>query len=98
MPFELTIQVALFAVAVLCAMYAIGACVCRLRYPSREIKHAWKLFYVIMLGLAGWALCDLLSNGHTLFQQVVCVGLAMYIHLTKDAWINGIPSYCKTAS
>jgi hypothetical protein len=98
MPFDLTPQAIFYAVSLLCAVYVIGACLCRIRHPSGQIKHAWKLIYVVMLGLAGWALCDLLSADHTLFQQAVCVAVALYIHMTKAAWLSGPPAIAKTAT
>lgn len=96
MQFEFNFQALIFALSVLCSVYVIGACLCRIRHRSSEIKHAWKLIYVVMLGLAGWALCDLLNVQYTLFQQAVTVAVALYIHMTKAAWISGPPPIAKT--
>lgn len=98
MQFELTPESVFYAASLMCAVYVIGACLCRIRHASGQIKHAWKLIYVLMLGLAGWALCDLLSAEHSLFQQTVTVAVALYIHMTKTAWLNGPPAIAKTAA
>jgi hypothetical protein len=73
----------------------MGGCLCRIRHPSSQIKHAWKIIYVVILGLAGWALCDLMTGTYTLFHQAVAVSIAAYIHLTKNAWLRGPPPIAK---
>lgn len=96
MSFESLVQTVFLDVAVICALYVIGASLCRLRYCSNRVKHAWKLIYVVMLGLAGWALCDLLTDNFTMFQVAVCVAVAMYIQMTKAAWTHSPPAIAQT--
>lgn len=81
----------LSALSLCCALYSIGACMCRIRHPSTQVKHSWKLIYVVILGLSGWALCDLLGAERMLFQQATIVAVALYMHMTKRAWIIGPP-------
>jgi hypothetical protein len=86
-----------FGASVFAALYTIGACLCRIRHASPKIKHEWKLLYVAMLGLGGWALCDLLTGDYTLFQQCVSVAVAAYIRMVKDSWRDGPPPVVRPA-
>lgn len=76
-------------------IYIIQGCISRIRYPSSQIKHAWKLIYVTVIGLAGWSLCDLVGNTYTAFQQFVSVAVAIYFVMTKDAWHTEPPVIAK---
>ena len=96
MQFDMTPASALFSLSVIAAIYVMGGCLCRIRHPSSQIKHSWKIIYVLILGLAGWALCDLTQGNYTLFCQAVCIAIAAYFYLTKDAWLSGPPVIAKT--
>ena len=79
------------AVALAACVYVAGGAICRNRHSRYHIKRSWTLIYFGVLCLAAWAGLEILLQGINTWSALVCVGVAAYMHLTREAWDKGVP-------
>ena len=78
-------------VALFCAIYTCAGAICRIRHSSHHMKPQWSLIYLAMASLGAIAAANIVTRGIDLWSCAVCIAIACYIHLTRAAWINGVP-------
>ena len=79
------------SLTILLALYVCGACVCRLRHRSSDVRVEWRLLNVGMFALSAWLVADVLSHRMGLWALCVVLIAALYVRMTAGAWSDGVP-------
>ena len=71
-------------------LYVVGASVCRLRHGS--LSYAWATLYTAVMANALWTATDIIGGDGDLRDALIALLTAAYLHLTRRAWSEGVPS------
>ena len=77
-------------------LYSAGACICRMRHPSKEIKTLWKLLHVAAFALALSLLAAVVEQNATTRELAITFLLAAYVAATQKSWSNGVPGIARS--
>ena len=77
--------------------YVLLACVCRLNLMTpANSRILWRLVYVLLAAWTGWVAADLAELGTVTVRDALGVlGLALYVHLTRHRWVDGVPEVAR---
>ena len=77
--------------------YVLLACVCRLNLMTPgNSRVLWRFVYVLLAAWTGWVGADLAELGTVTVRDAMGVlGLALYVHLTRHRWVDGVPEVAR---
>ena len=77
--------------------YVLLACICRLDSMTPTTSGVlWRVAYVALAYWTGAVAADLASTGAVPFRDALgVVAMALYMHLTKDRWREGVPEVAR---
>ena len=77
--------------------YVLLACVCRLNIMTPSTSSPlWRFVYVLLAAWTGWVGADLAELGTVTVRDAMGVlGLALYVHLTRHRWVDGVPEVAR---
>ena len=77
--------------------YVLLACVCRLNIMTPgNSSILWRLVYLLLAAWTGWVAADLAELGTVTVRDALGVlGLALYVHLTRRRWVDGVPEVAR---
>jgi hypothetical protein len=80
--------------------YVLLACVCRLNLMTPETSQvAWRVAYVALAAWTGAVAADLATAGAVPLRDALGVlAMALYMHLTRRRWANGMPEVAQRKS